>query len=467
MSIISKKFLNNSNQVNNTTEDFYNNQFNSGKLDINYSFSKKGLSNNNISKNTNQPRINELISNKIFQHFFKLYYESSDYGEFKLINDSEKLCFMIDLFFYIIGDINKDFIGDYSLGNLSTEQYFSNMNNELIEKINSIKSDFGKKKIIDIMKKYGLYNDNNTNDLNYQFNEILYTNNYDNTNIKNEKRINFINQSQKDFKCIIPKSNDKRKKRTMSSDNTKNNAYKNQNNLFSKTMNNNYPKSNSFIKIDFEQLNLEKIGPIKKGNFYNLKEENMKEILFTTNKYVFFSNNNNISNNEIVQYICNNNLSKLKTPFISPLNYKCLSNPKKTNIIHRKKIISTKNNFYSNSTPIVIEDGVMLSKSNIDTYIRNNIILIKNKNGMNEMNSLLNKLFYLDENVIMLNKNEVNKIGILLIKYVQLEKEIQNINNKIFKEKEQFEKLKETISNYSISLSDRLNESQKFIQSYK
>ena len=129
MSIISKKFLNNSNQVNNTTEDFYNNQFNSGKLDINYSFSKKGLSNNNISKNTNQPRINELISNKIFQHFFKLYYESSDYGEFKLINDSEKLCFMIDLFFYIIIYINKYIIFDNLLEKLSNKKYLFNINN--------------------------------------------------------------------------------------------------------------------------------------------------------------------------------------------------------------------------------------------------------------------------------------------------------------------------------------------------
>ena len=42
MSIISKKILNNSNQVNNIIEDYYNNQFNSGKLDINYSFFQKG-----------------------------------------------------------------------------------------------------------------------------------------------------------------------------------------------------------------------------------------------------------------------------------------------------------------------------------------------------------------------------------------------------------------------------------------
>ena len=43
---------------------------------------------------------------------------------------------------------------------------------------------------------------------------------------------------------------------------------------------------------------------------------------------------------------------------------------------------------------------------------------------------------------------------------------MNTLNTKIYKDKEQIEKLKEIISKYTNSLSDRLNESQKFLQNF-
>jgi hypothetical protein len=63
------------------------------------------------------------------------------------------------------------------------------------------------------------------------------------------------------------------------------------------------------------------------------------------------------------------------------------------------------------------------------------------------------------------NYKKVNFILDTMSFYTILKKD--NLNTKIYKEKEQIEKLKEIISKYSNSLSDRLNESQKFLQNYK
>lgn len=141
---ISNRILNNSNSLY-QNEDNMSNKLNTGKSEINQNYSKKNLS-QILTKNSNHPRINELISNNIFQHYFKLYYKNQDYTEFKSLNDYDKLYFMIDLFFYIITDTSKDFLGDLSLENLNTEQ-FSNMNNEIIDKLKTIESEFDKKKL--------------------------------------------------------------------------------------------------------------------------------------------------------------------------------------------------------------------------------------------------------------------------------------------------------------------------------
>ena len=468
---ISNRILNNSNSLY-QNEDNISNRFNIGKNDINQYYSKKNLS-QIITKNPNHSRINELITNNIFQHFFKLYYKNQDYTEFKSLNDSDKLNFMIDLFFYIITDTSKDFLGDLSLENLNTEEQFSNINNEIIDKLKTIESEFDKKKIIHTMSKYGLYNKNNTNDLNYKFNEIMnkskYIFNNDEYKKNDEEKYNLTNYSIKERKFInMTNLNFKNNIRSSSSTENMKIPFKHfeQKNILNTTksiFNNNYKLSktnstNSFLKIDFGKINFEKIGSIKKGNFYNLNDDDIKEILFTTGKYVYFSNNNNIFENNFTNYICNNNINKLNQPYIYPLNYKGLINPKKVNIIQNK------NNFYNNSKPIMIEDRFVLSQ-NTFYNIKNNTLLIKNKDNY-DMNDLLSKLYCGEHNMIILNKNEVNKIGILLIKYVQLEKEMNTLNTKIYKDKEQIEKLKEIISKYSNSLSDRLNESQKFLQNF-
>ena len=61
---ISNKILNNSNSLY-KNEDNIIHRFNIGKNEINQYYSKKNVS-QIITKNTNHPRLNELITNNIF-----------------------------------------------------------------------------------------------------------------------------------------------------------------------------------------------------------------------------------------------------------------------------------------------------------------------------------------------------------------------------------------------------------------
>ena len=105
-------------EMNNMNNDAKSNNLNNEPTQGN----KENISNNNISRKLSSrtvsnkiiyhPRMKELINDKIFQYFFTSYFNSKEYSEFRTLSDLEKLNFMIDLYFFIMVEINKDTIFD-------------------------------------------------------------------------------------------------------------------------------------------------------------------------------------------------------------------------------------------------------------------------------------------------------------------------------------------------------------------
>ena len=123
-----------SNQLTTKTR-FSNQNFNEDKEQTTYNnnnnynnnTSSPKLTNKTLSKNTNShPRTKELINDKVFQYFFDTYFNSKEYNEFRTLTDLEKLNFMIDLYFFIMVDNNKDSIFD--LKETNTEEQLNNIN---------------------------------------------------------------------------------------------------------------------------------------------------------------------------------------------------------------------------------------------------------------------------------------------------------------------------------------------------
>ena len=240
-------------------------------------------------------------------------------------------------------------------------------------------------------------------------------------------------------------------------------------------------QSKSFIKIEYGKVQLVKMGAIKKTNQYKLMD-NSKEISYTPDKTVLISKNNNIKETNVTHYVCNPKLKKIKHPnfseFVTPLSYKSLTNPKKVSIITKENIFTkgsssnyqiTNNNNSSlvslNKTSrnigtkkvnnsIYIEDSVIFNQMMMNQ--QHNIILERSRNNNTEMNELLYKLYFNEEEPIILNKNELNKIGLLLIELVQKEKE----QNKTFSTLGDCSEVVQSIEN-------RLKESESFIMNYK
>ena len=103
---------------------------------------------------------------------------------------------------------------------------------------------------------------------------------------------------------------------------------------------------------------------------------------------------------------------------------------------------------------IYIEDSVIFNQMMMNQ--QHNIILERSRNNNTEMNELLYKLYFNEEEPIILNKNELNKIGLLLIELVQKEKE----QNKTFSTLGDCSEVVQSIEN-------RLKESESFIMNYK
>jgi hypothetical protein len=520
-----------SNQLTTKTR-FSNQNFNEDKEQTTYNnnnnynnnTSSPKLTNKTLSKNTNShPRTKELINDKVFQYFFDTYFNSKEYNEFRTLTDLEKLNFMIDLYFFIMVDNNKDSIFD--LKETNTEEQLNNINGEIMDRLLMIKDEISRKNIIESMKQYNITgNINEHNMLNNKLKEIL--NKYKLNNFNNNQNSNDVSQNENE--AYITEGSEHNvntlQKQThlsmpMLAENTNINKvtnYKNTNVLHSRSTNNTQlkpknkkkemsttsslhqlNKTESFLRVDYGRVNLIKMGGIKKGSYFQLKDNSKQlnnEYMYTPEKNVFLSKDNDIKDNMITHYICTNTKNKkFKHPnsseFITPLNYKTLTNPsKRVNVGFFKYFMcglnkhcfnnnNTKGNFnhksyYNNS--IIIED-IVYDDNVLKQNNRNSIFVVKTKQTDNEnTNEIIKKLFEDNESdIITLNKNEINKIGILLIDYIRNEEEKKKILNTDRSISARSRNIGQSgvfnleMENTLKQIQNRIEESKKFIYEFK
>ena len=442
--------------------------------------SRKLTSRTMSNKITFHPRMKELINDKIFQYFFTSYFNSKEYSEFRSLTELERLNFMIDLYFFIMVDINKDNIFD--LKELNTEEQLKNIQGEIMDRILMLKDEVSRRNIVYSMKQYNICSISEQNNINNRLQEILNKYKFDNyNNIMNDIDNEFSDEEanpkktkQYSMPFLSSETNPSNRNHTKIETKSiqKTNVYTNPTRM---------EQSKSFIKIEYGKVQLVKMGAIKKTNQYKLMD-NSKEISYTPDKTVVISKNNKIKETNVTHYVCNPKLKKIKHPnfseFVTPLSYKSLTNPKKVSIITKENIFTkgsssnyqiTNNNNSSlvslNKTSrnigtkkvnnsIYIEDSVIFNQMMMNQ--QHNIILERSRNNNTEMNELLYKLYFNEEEPIILNKNELNKIGLLLIELVQKEKE----QNKTFSTLGDCSEVVQSIEN-------RLKESESFIMNYK
>lgn len=490
-------------EMNNMNNDARSNNLNNEPTQGN----KENISNNNnISRKLSSrtvsnkiiyhPRMKELINDKIFQYFFTSYFNSKEYSEFRTLSDLEKLNFMIDLYFFIMVEINKDTIFD--LKDLNTEEQINNIKGEIMDRILMLKDEISRKNIIQSINHYNICSINEQHELNDKLQKILNKYKFDtyfaeHDNIEGEAfDENEVSNKVKQYSMPLLSNtnnnnlttrNNRMETRTL---NKTTNAYYN-----NSTLNSKIDKSKSFIKIEFGKVNLLKIGAIKKGTYYKLME-NSKEICFTPEKTVLISKNNNIRESNITHYICNTKLKKFKHPnfaeFVTPLNYKTLSNPKKVSVVSKNSygfkhnnilniggnmsmmsLNKTKTNFQNlnskNMNSVFIEDNIIFNQ-NLLNQMQNNLILEKTPNTQ-EMNNLIGKIYFNDEEEVTFNKNEINKIGLLLLEYVQNNQKSKSMNGEKDLIKEHMDKYEKSILDVTNSIESRIKDSHKFITQYK
>lgn len=486
------------------------------------------------------PRIKELMNDKIFQYYFVVYYNSKEYSEFKNLPDQEKLSFMISLYFFIMKDVTKNNLFD--LKTVTTEEQMNNINGEILDRLLMLKDGSAKKRIINTMNIFNINNITEQGSHKAKFQSILdkyklndalldklnsnnnwnqyrssnLANNTINVNIASntlkyrdrdleDKIINNMNNSSFYKNSIIQPIQNYSQKTTPlpihsmplllnnNKDNSNNNIIGFMPSSFSlKKLS--QTKKNSFVKIDYNEVSLENLGQINQGNFYINTDQN-KEIDFTSEKSVYFSNPNGIQKDNSSHYIiCNTKKFKHpnnKSEFTTQLNYKTLVNPHQVSTIkynysntkasngkfkgNSQKSINFRSNRRNcgyqgrNPNEKVIHDIVLLNQSINDTKL--NVILTRKNSMPEDMNEIINKLFFDYDNnnnemntIITLNTNEANKIGILLIDFIRLEKKYNEILNSKTQLQKKYENNIFGFNKYRSNIETKLNDSKLFLQ---
>ena len=430
------------------------------------------------------PRLNELINDEIFQYYFRTHFNSKEYSRFKYYSENEKLNIIIDLYFYVMNrDIEKDQIIEYNNNNYDID---NENENDYIEKIfdNLLVLDNNQSRlnVIEKMKEYKLFTLNDENSYNNRFNKILnrYKNGNDeetinyyydrtdknrdnniNTNNNLNNRMNDGSNSNINYK---PLSATKFNIKTISNNNntdsvgkykTQSLMYLNPNNNFNENMikDNNifneiskpFIKNNIYDKINISNIQMIKLGKIRKKKINLEEDNNYMKYLLNLNDFEIKSKKNDIEEKEIK----NNNDS---------INYKQL----KPNINSKIKNNISPIIYNINNNKIIYQEPLIITQSNIDNCKMN--LLLKKQCNEGETNELIKKIYEFEGDNISFNKNEINKIGILLLNYIQLEKKFITMQTSLIIYKNKMSKMKEMILLFNQKAMKRINDSHAFIK---
>ena len=413
-------------------------------------------------KNSQIPRLNELINDHIFQYYYRTHLKSKEYTKFKYYNDIDKINFMIDLYFYVMNQAN---LNEEENAVINENEELQNEEGEsgidkLIDNALILDENQSRLNILEKMKEYKLFDLNWENSYYERFNKIL--NKYRNglNNNENEETINYIKTDKyrdtsseninKNFVSFNYKS--KQNVKSFNNEQTLNREQsqvdnENDDNYFKNfLLMNRLPSLYDKIKIsDIKMIKLGKLRVKKMGsnNNYNINNENKndKNDLFYPYEFEIKSENNNIR----TDIFGNNKSLKPRTNIKGKYNISPL-------------LINTDNN------EIIIQEPIVLSQSNLEKC-RLNLILKKQVNEK-ETNDLIKKIYQYEENNISFNKNEINKIGILLLNYIRLEKKYESIEASYFIYKDKLNKMKENMQIFSTKALKRIKESNSFIKQF-
>ena len=454
-----KKNYNNEENINNQYR--YQNQPSLGS--ISKKSTKRQMTRPNLNPRYSQiPRLNELLNDQIFQYYFRTRLKSKDYNKFKYYNETEKLNFMIELYFYIMDQANLNITEEEIIQeNNEIENENEDGVDKLIDNALILDNNQSRMNIIEKMKEYKLFDLNWENSYAERFNKILnkYRNGLNNNN-ENEETINYYktdkyrdsnteNNINKNLSNINYKS--KQNVKSFNNEQTFNREQsqidiENDDNYFKNILLMNRLPS-LYDKIKISNIKMIKMGKLRvkkissNNNYYNenKNDKSDKNDLLYPNEFEVKSENNNIRTDMFE----NNKPLKPRTNIKRKYNISPL-------------LINTDNN------EIIIQEPMILSQSNLE-MCKLNLVLKKQVNEK-ETNDLIKKIYQFEEDNTSFNKNEINKIGIMLLNYIRLEKKCESIEANFFIYKDKLNKMKEKMQILSTKALNRIKDSNSFIK---
>jgi len=425
---------------------------------------KRQMTRPNLNTKYSQiPRLNELLNDHIFQFYFRTHLKSKEYIKFKYYNESEKLNFMIDLYFYVMNQANLN-DEENILMNENYEQENENPNEDgmdkLIDSALILDNNQSRMNIIEKMKEYKLFDLNWENSYAERFNKILnkYRTGFNNND--NEETINY-NKTEKNRENNIDNNinnlnytnaNFKSKSNAKMNNNEPNMNY-NEESKGDNELDDNYYNNillmnrlpSIYDKIKIANVKMTKMGKlrIKKINSninYNKdSNKNTENNFFEQDEFEIKSKKNNINENILDEYkILKPKVNKKMKNNISPL------------------LINSDNN------EIIIQEPMIMSESKLENCKLN--LILKKQINEKETDELIKKIYQFDGDNTSFNKNEINKIGIMLLNYIRLEKKYESMEANLCIYKEKMLKMKEKMQNLSRKALERIKESNTYIR---
>ena len=148
----------NNNEENNNNPYKYQNQTSIGSISKKSTIRQMTRPNLN-QRNSQVPRLNELLNDQIFQYYFRIRKKSKDYNKFRYYNETEKLNFMLDFYFYIMDLANLNEEENMIIENNEIEN--ENENDEAVDKLIDsaliLDNNQSRMNIIEKMKEYKLF----------------------------------------------------------------------------------------------------------------------------------------------------------------------------------------------------------------------------------------------------------------------------------------------------------------------
>ena len=414
-------------------------------------------------KNSQIPRLNELINDHIFQYYYRTHLKSKEYAKFKYYNDIDKINFMIDLYFYVMNQAN---LNEEENAVINENEELQNEEGEsgidkLIDNALILDENQSRLNILEKMKEYKLFDLNWENSYTERFNKILNKYRSGFNNLNNNEETNNYNKSEKNLESNIEinqnytNGNFKTKPNIKLTNNNLQTFNKNEELKIDEDFNNDDSYYKNILLMNrlpsiYDKIKVSNIKTVKMGKL-RIKKTNSNSSYINENKIPENNSQNLFDEFEIKSK--KNNINENVS-----IDYKTLKprmDPKiKYNI--SPILVNNENN------EIIIQEPMVISKSNVENCKMN--LILKKQINEKETNELIKKIYQFDGDNTSFNKNEINKIGIMILDYIRLEKKYVTMEANLYSYKDKMNKMKEKMQVLSKKALERIKESNTFIR---